>query len=133
MWTFKHTQNPRRKPGGDFVYLFVWSLDYDNIGGLQSFGAFFDRKLYLLTFLKVTISNTINGGVVNENVFTTLYLNESIAFAAVKPFDRTDGPFGHSACLLSNASHADDMERRYSFHRIGQNKTDSSKPASSRR
>ncbi len=60
-------------------------LELNNIGRLESFGARYNFKLHLRTFLQAAVTVSLDSGKVDENVLPTLSLNETIAFACVKP------------------------------------------------
>jgi hypothetical protein len=62
-------------------------LDGNDIGGLVALGTLDDFEFHRRAFLQVTVSVTLDGGVVDENVFATLALDESVAFCGVEPLD----------------------------------------------
>jgi hypothetical protein len=63
---------------------------------VRSLGAFrtlFNSELNLLSFFQVPIAISRDSGKVDEYVRAVLALNESVAFAGIEPFDRTDDTF----------------------------------------
>ena len=63
------------------------------VAGLQTLGTLFDFELNLLALFEVPETFTLDSGVVNEYVLTTLAGDETIAFAAVEPFYRAGSTF----------------------------------------
>ncbi len=54
---------------------------------MEALGTLDDFEFHRRAFLQVTVSVTLNSGVVDENVFATLALDEPVAFRGVKPLD----------------------------------------------
>jgi hypothetical protein len=55
----------------------------------QSFWGSLNIKLDNLTFLQRAVTPSLNGSVVDEDIFTVLLLNETIALLVTEPFDTT--------------------------------------------
>jgi len=92
-------QNPRRASAGiSLIYFLVLNRYY--VGGLQTFGAFFDGELHPLTLNQIAVTIGLDGREMDEDVLPTLALDEAVTFAAVKPLDRSDYSFRHFTCLL---------------------------------
>jgi hypothetical protein len=78
----------------------VLCLEGFNVRSLQALRALLDGKFYLLAFVEVAEAIALDSGEVDEYIRTAVTRNETIAFAAVEPFDRTDYTFRHF-CLLA--------------------------------
>jgi hypothetical protein len=57
--------------------------------GLKAFGAFSDGKLYRFAFVKRTVSFSLDGGVMDENIISGRALDKPITFRVVEPFHYT--------------------------------------------
>lgn len=90
------------------------SLELGDVGGLEPLGALGHLKLHRRAFREVAIALTLDGGIVDENVFARLALDKPVALRGVEPLDRTllssvACHLGVTPCcwcclLLSNAS-----------------------------
>jgi hypothetical protein len=69
------------------------------VAGLQALGTAFDRELDPLAFSQVAEAFALDGGVVDENIFAALALDESVTLAAIEPLNRADDTFRH--CIYS--------------------------------
>lgn len=63
----------------------------DDVAGLFALGAIFNGKFYGLAFDQVPVAIALNCGKMNEYILAAFALDEAVAFAAVEPFDCTDG------------------------------------------
>jgi hypothetical protein len=75
-------------------------LEGFDVRSLQALGALLDGKFDLLAFVEVAEAITLDSGEVDEYIRAAVARNETIAFATVEPFDRTDYTFRHF-CLLA--------------------------------
>ena len=62
-------------------------LDTYDVGGLIALGTLDDFKFHRRAFLQVTVTVTLDGRVVHENVFATLALDEPVPFRGIEPLD----------------------------------------------
>jgi hypothetical protein len=63
------------------------------VRSLRAFWTLFNSELNLLSFFQIAVAISRDSGEVDEYVRTVLALNESVAFAGIEPFDRTDDTF----------------------------------------
>ena len=61
----------------------------DDVGCLEAFRSLQQIKLHGLTFIQSTIAVFLNGGKVNEHVFSGGPLDEAVSFSPVEPLDCT--------------------------------------------
>jgi hypothetical protein len=84
---------------GDVFYLRVviefQLIDYSYVCSLETFGSFFDCEFNLLSFFKIAETFSLDCTIVYENIWFTLALYESVAFASVKPLDYAGYTFIH--------------------------------------
>jgi len=64
-------------------------LDLRDVLSLKALGALADLKLHKLAFVQRLVSIHLDGGEVNEDIFTRLALDEPIALCCVEPFHHT--------------------------------------------
>src|SRR5215831_1834332 len=71
-----------RRPGGP-------ALHFHYVFGLKSLGTLFHLELHFSAFVQATITVSLNGGKVNEDVVATGPLDETVTLGGVKPFHNT--------------------------------------------
>src|ERR1700704_4410095 len=62
-----------------------FQLEANNVGSLRALGAFADFKLHGLAIGKVAVPISLDRGEMHEHIGACLALNETEAFASVKP------------------------------------------------
>jgi len=67
------------------VIAFRFELSADDVGCLEALRPLQQVKFDCLTFIETAIAIFLDGGEVNENVFTCGPLNEAVSFGPVKP------------------------------------------------
>jgi hypothetical protein len=70
-------------------------LHWDDVGSLQSLGAFLDGELHLLAFLQCAVTVGLDSREVDEYVRAIRLGQKSISLAPVEPFDCADNSFRH--------------------------------------
>jgi hypothetical protein len=70
-------------------------LHWDDVGSLQSLGAFLDGELHLLAFLERAVTVRLDRRVVYKYVRAIRLRQESVPLAPVEPFDCADNSFRH--------------------------------------
>jgi len=63
------------------------TLEANHVLGLQAFWALLDFELHRLAFVQSFVSVGLDSRKVNEDIFTTLALDEPITLAGVEPLD----------------------------------------------
>jgi hypothetical protein len=67
-----------------------------DLGCLRAFGGVFNRKLDPVAFFKVTVSLTLDGGVMDKDVLlSTIRADETVALDAAEPFDSASYSSAH--------------------------------------
>ena len=77
-------------------------VDDRNVGGLKTLGAFFDRKLNLLTFGQVAKPITLDGRKMHKYIRSAFAGDEPETFFAVEPLDCALNTITHNICLLGH-------------------------------
>ena len=72
------------------------ALDLDDVGGLKALGALDHFEFDGRAFLEIAIPVSLDGGIVDKNVFTLAALDEAVPLGGVEPLDSS---------LLSIAAH----------------------------
>jgi hypothetical protein len=68
-------------------------LEWDDVGSLRAFRSLLNLELYLLSFVQVLKTISLNCAEVDEYIRAILAFNEAITFASVEPFDYAGDTF----------------------------------------
>jgi hypothetical protein len=63
------------------------ALDLDDVGGLKALGALDHFEFDGRAFLEIAIAVSLDGGIVDKNVFTLAPLDEAVPLCGIEPLD----------------------------------------------
>jgi hypothetical protein len=72
------------------------SLEANNVGSLQTLGAFLNGKFNFLTFLKRVKTLALDGRIMNEYVLTLFLGDETKTLGVIKPFYGANKTLSHN-------------------------------------